>query len=199
MVRFISTFKRTRLSVRPGLIEELFFFPRVLTSKRRHQTHLKYILETATALVFADCPSGFRCVTLLTPKTMHFPAGLRLPIGYVRLSKSVTTVYNGSCIVPRRSRGFYCIQIASLASPPWATNATQARAQALSYIYQDNSRLFVVALVRHMLHRVPQLPLPSADARYASLTGTTILAPFPLVCAATIDAFAPCTCSKFRR
>ena len=32
-----------------------------------------------------------------------------------------------------------------------------------------------------MLHRVPQLPLPSADARYASLTGTTIPAPFPLV------------------
>ena len=71
------------------------------------------------------------------------------------------------------------------------TNATQARAQALSYIYLDDSRLFVVAHVRHMLHRVPQLPLPSADARYASLTGTTILAPFPLVCAATIDAFAP--------
>jgi hypothetical protein len=107
MVRFISTFKRTRLSVRPGLIEELFFFPRVLTSKRRHQTHLKYILETATAS--GVCRLPFRCVTLLTPKTMHFPAGLRLPIGYVRLSKPVTTVYNGSCIVPRRSRGFYCI------------------------------------------------------------------------------------------
>jgi hypothetical protein len=55
------------------------------------------------------CRLPFRCVTLLTPKTMHFPAGLRLPIGYVRLSKPVTTVYNGSCIVPRRSRGFYCI------------------------------------------------------------------------------------------
>ena len=46
-----------------------------------------------------------------------------------------------------------------------------------------------------MLHRVPQLPLPLADARYASLTGTTILAPFPLVRAATVDAFSQASCS----
>jgi hypothetical protein len=117
----------------------------------------------------------------------------------VRLSKPVSLNAKtdpASCNLQRRSRGLlHPSQVRR------TTNATKRHPGPrpsfvqLCRIFIWTTHVFSLQLLCAMLHRVPQLPLPSADARYASLTGTTIPAPFPLVCAATVDTFSQASCS----